>query len=389
MYHLRILLFSCFICFFGCKKETKSTSNPLQEVKNEVVSNSETSITHAKGFTIEKTPELTIIKVISPWPDAEKTFTYALIDRKKAATITLPKDVYDAIVLTPIENIVVTSTTHIPSLDALGVIDKLKGFPGTQYISSEKARTLIDKGEIKELGMNESMNTELTIALQPEVIIGFSINNTNKTYKTLQDARIPVVYNGDWNEQTPLGKAEWIKFFAPFFNKEAEANQIFKTIETEYTKAKEIAKKVATVPTALSGAMYKDIWYLPGGNSFQAQFFKDANVDYLWKDDAETGSLALNFETVLLKAQDAEFWISPGQFSTYEQMKDANKHYAHFKAFTTKNCFTFFEKKGATGGSLYYELASNRPDLVLKDLIKVFHPELLPSYQPTFLTPIR
>ena len=142
--------------------------------------------------------------------------------------MTLSADAYDAIIPTPIESIVVTSTTHIPALEALGVLNKLTGFPDTRYISSKGARQLIESAKIRELGNNETLNTEMVIELNPDVVVGFSISSENKAYQTLERANIPVVYNGDWTEETPLGKAEWLKFFAPFFGLEKKSGSYFR-----------------------------------------------------------------------------------------------------------------------------------------------------------------
>ncbi|MET7027791.1 ABC transporter substrate-binding protein [Sediminicola luteus] len=377
---LRCLLL--LLVFWSCKQEPKEKL-PLS-IPSEVV-----AIAHAKGFAINKSSEgITTIKITSPWPNAEAAFTYALIPREKLAYITLNKDEYDAIIATPIEKIVVTSTTHIPALEALGVENTLIGFPNTEYISSEKTRNRIAKNQVQELGNNEVINTEMVIALQPDVVVGFSIDNRNKAYSTIQNSNIPVVYNGDWTEETPLGKAEWIKFFAPFYHLEKKADSIFAAIKTNYDQAKILALKAKVKPSVLSGALYKDVWYLPGGKSWASNFISDANADYLWKGSAETGSLSLSLESVLDTAKEADFWISPSQYTSYNQLEDGNRHYTQFKAFKDRKIYTFANTTGATGGLLYYELAPNRPDLVLKDLIHIFHPELLPGYKPFFFKPL-
>lgn len=380
---MRIIILVFVFLVVACKTEKKKAVIALPISKNPVF-----EIDHAEGFSMEKSGDLTVLKISSPWPNSESSFSYALIPKDKMAIMTLNADEHDAIIATPVDNIVVTSTTHISALEALGVLDKLGGFPDTQFISSKRARQLIDIGKIKELGNNETLNTEMVIELHPEVVVGFSINSENKAYETLQRANIPVVYNGDWTEQTPLGKAEWIKFFAPFFGLERKADSLFKEIESSYKAAKSLAQKAKTKPTVLSGALYKDVWYLPGGRSWAAQFLTDANADYLWKDTSETGSLSLSIESVLLKGQKAEFWISPSQFTSYQNMKKANQHYLQFDALKQKKIYTFSKTKGETGGLLYYELAPQRPDLVLKDLVHIFHPELLPEHDLYFFKPL-
>src|SRR5690606_24182235 len=130
-------------------------------------------------------------------------------------------------------------------------------------------------------------------------------------------------------------------------------------------------------PTVLSGAMHKDIWYLPSGTSPEAQLLKDANANYLWSETTDKGSLSLNFEVVFDKAKDADIWISPSYYSSLEAIQKANAHYTKFKAFQSKNVYSFVNTTGETGGVLYFETGMARPDLVLKDLIKICHPELL------------
>lgn len=382
------VLFAMVLCCFSCENKEKQPQNePLTTTQE--ANNTTENLRHAKKFSVAKNGDITLIKVFSPWPNAEKDFTYALIPREKAATISIMKDAYDAIVLTPVERIVVTSTTHIPILEMLGVEETLVGFPETNYVSSEKTRALIDAGNIKDIGLNEQINIELLIDLQPELVIGFSINNSNPTYKSIQKVNIPVAYNGDWTEETPLGRAEWIHFFAPFFQKEEKATEVFNSIEKNYLEAKQLAQKTTNSPSVLAGSLFKDVWYVPAGESFQAQYLKDANADYIWADSKGTGSLSLNIETVLDKAADADVWIGPGSYKTYTALESANALYSKFKPFTERKIYSAANTVGETGGMLYYELAPVRPDIVLKDIIKAVHPEILPKYQPYFFKPLQ
>jgi iron complex transport system substrate-binding protein len=378
-----IALLSLLLALVSCKEKSEIS---LPETLNRDM----VAINYAKGFSIEKSVSgITIIKVFSPWPNAEEAFTYALVPKELKIVPKLNKKDFDAIINVPVERIIATSTTHIPALENLGVIDKLVGFPDTRYISSEVTRKKIDTGKITDLGNNESINTEMAINLNPDLVIGFSINSQNRAYETLQSSNIPVVYNGDWTEETPLGKAEWIKFFAPFFSLEEKAEDIFRTTETNYLAAKVLAMKATNKPTVLSGALYKDVWYLPGGKSWAASFINDANADYLWSDTNATGSLSLSLESVLSKAGNASFWVSPSQFISYNELNKASRHYSQFKAYKEKRIFTFANTKGESGGLLFYELGPARPDLILKDLIYIFHPELLPEHQLFFFKPLQ
>lgn len=376
-----ILLIGIYGVVLSCAEKKKEIS--VREVINK------STVEYASGFSIENNSEYTVVKVTEPWPESDKTYTYAFIPREKLSVITYPKDAYDAVVVTPIKDFIITSTTHIPAVEALGKLDKLIGFPNTKYISSMPARKLIAEGKIKELGANESLNTEMVLELAPDVIMGFGINNQNSPYEVIQKANIPVIFNGDWNEKTPLGKAEWIKFFGVLLNKEKEADSIFAEIASEYKRVKSLSKNASHKPKVLSGALFKDVWYLPAGESWAAQFLLDANANYLWKESNGTGSLSLSLESVLEKGQDADFWISPSQFISYSEMEQTNSHYQQFKAFKDKKVFTFSATKGPTGGLLFYELAPQRPELVLKDMVHIFHPDLLPNHSPYFFTPLQ
>jgi iron complex transport system substrate-binding protein len=365
----KIIIFS--ILLFSCKKET---SKPTTSQKSKIVQ-------FAKGFSIERYKGYSILKVSNPWPKANKTYTYILKQKNGIVPDSLKNN---TIINVPISTIVVTSTTHIPSLEMLGKENTLVGFPNLDYISSEKIRKNIDNKKVEELGNNQDLNIEKIINLNPSVIVGYGIDNSNPTLDNLQKSGLKVLLNGDWNEETPLGKAEWIKFFGALFGKEKQAAKIFDLIASDYLKTKAIASKTTTKPTAFSGSMFQDVWYMPSGNSWGSLILRDANCDYLWQNTSGTGSLNLSFETVLERAQKANFWIGPGQFNSLTEIESANKHYTKFEAFRQKNVFSSTSKKGKTGGILYYELAPNRPDLVLKDIVKIIHPELLPGYKLFF-----
>lgn len=369
-----LLLLIFFLLIISCKEVQKPSSSSTETEKA-------IQITYAKGFEIQSFNEYKVITLKNVWPGSEREFKYALIE--KGATLP-SSETFDAIIEIPVKKIVVTSTTHIPSLEMLGVEESLVGFPNLDYISSIKTRKRIAEDAIVELGRNEDINTEVLINLSPDLVVGFAVDGVNKTLSIIKKTGIPIVYNGDWTETSPLGKAEWIKFFGVFFKKEKEADSIFSEIMTQYLIAKEKALKAKNRPTVLSGAMYKDVWHLPQGNSWAAQFIADANGEYLWKESEGTGSLSLNLENVLEKGVNADYWIGPGYFSSLLQLKDTHSVYIQFDAFKNENVYNFTNKKGETGGLLYFELAPNRPDIVLKDIIKILHPELLPEHELFF-----
>ncbi|MBO6607066.1 ABC transporter substrate-binding protein [Psychroserpens sp.] len=383
MLHNKSVVLSIFLLLMVfCCKDAKDID------KLEVAVEKQMEISHAEGFSITDYGDYSVLNIDNPWPKADKSYRYALIPKENAARITLNKEEFDGIIETPIERIVVTSTTHIPALELLESEQSLVGFPGMDYISSEKTRTRIDNQQIRELGKNEGINIEVLIEIQPQAVVAFGVDGANKSMETVSKANIPVLYNGDWVEKSPLAKAEWIKFFGALYNKSKEAATIFETIEREYKEAKAIAAEAKQRPTVLCGAMYKDVWYLPNGTSPEAQFLKDANANYIWSETTETGSIALSFESVFDKANDADLWLSPSYYSSYSDLAEANVRYTKFDAFESNKIYTFANTTGATGGVIYYELGTTRPDLVLKDMINICHPDLLTDYEPTFFKPL-
>ena len=361
-----LVCFSFLIILFSCQFEKIKSDNKNEE---------NTKINFAKGFQIEDQNEIQKIIIKSPYQNSEEVFEYLLSRNKN-----LKKELR-----IPISRIVVTSTTHIPMIELLNEENSIVGFPNASYISSQKTRQRVEQGFIKEIGKENLLNTEILLNLQPDLVLGYSVSTADKSLEIIKKSGIPVIYNGDWLEETPLGRAEWIRFFGVLYDKQKMADSIFKTIETAYLEVKQLALKTSEKPTILSGAvMSKDIWNLPAGESFVAQFLADANLDYLWKNSKGKGSLSLSFESVFERAKEADFWIAPGHFSSKTEMLEHNKLYAEFKAFKKDNIYTSTLKKGKTGGVIYYELAPTRPDLVLKDLIKIAHPELLPNYELTF-----
>lgn len=366
---LLVLLFS----FIGCKKNEKST------IQNDA--NTPSSIHYAKSLAIHKHEGFTVVTVSNPWPDAVKDFTYILKEKNGIVPDSLKK--YTQISV-PLKSIVVTSTTNIPFLEMLGVEKSLVGFPHTDYISSEKTRALIDTGLVKNVGQNEKLNIEQLIDLAPELIVTFGIDNNNPSIENLQKSGLNVLIQADWMEQSPLGKAEWLKLYGALFGKEKEADVLFENIVKEYNNALELVATKKPTSKVLYGSMYQDQWFVARGSSWVAQFMKDAKADYLWKNLDGTGSLGLSFENILDKAKTANFWIASGSFKSLSELEKANPHYSQFDAFVNKNVYSFEGKLGATGGTVFYELSPARPDLVLKDYIKIFHPELLPNYVFTF-----
>lgn len=369
----KIYFFFLVIALVSCQKNDK------KEVikKNDFIN----SIEYASNFSIFKKQGYSIIKVSNAWPEAKKDFTYILKEKNSIVPDSLKKY---TIIPVPLQSVVVTSTTNIPFLEMIGVEKLLVGFPHTDYISSVKTRKLIDAGLVKNIGQNEKLNTEQLIELAPNLIITFGIDNNNPLIANLEKSGLKVLIQADWMEQTPLGKAEWIKLYGALFGKEKEAKILFDTIVKNYKEAVQLVAAKKSKSTVLYGSMYQNQWYVARGNSWVAQFIKDAKGNYLWADVKGTGSVSVSFEKIVEIAKYAQYWITASPFKSLAEFENSNPHYNQFDAFIKRNVYSFESKLGATGGTIYYESGPSRPDLILKDFIKIFHPEVLPNYTFTF-----
>ncbi|MEN8248557.1 MAG: ABC transporter substrate-binding protein [Bacteroidota bacterium] len=339
---------------------------------------------YATGFTIEKAEDFYVISIKTPFKGATQPLTYVFYDKFDEK----PDLRADAYIPTPVESIVCTSTTHIPLLDYLEETEALTGFPTTDYISSDKMRKRIDTGVVEELGIDEALNIERLISIKPELVMGYSLSGDYGQFSLIEEAGIPVVLNAEYLEQHPLGRSEWIKVAGILFDKLDMADSVFNSIEREYQSARNIAKTATENPTVMSGIVYGDSWFVPGGNNYSARLLKDAGFKYLWGNDTSSAFLALSFETVYDKAHNADYWIGISSFTNLDELAGSDNRYESFAPFVNNKVYSFNKRMGAAGGSEFLELGYLRPDIILKDLVKIGHPDLLPDHELFFHFPL-
>ena len=366
-----LLFFGLAFFIFSCGKKTETT-----------LEKTPVPLEFAKGFELFRGENFWEIHVTQGYTGAEKTYRYLVLEEGSQ----VEKTSFDAIVQLPISKVVLTSTTQVPHLDMLDETDKLIGFPQTDLISSKATRARIDAGKVTDLGSGPSANPEMVIDLQPDWIMISTLGEDLRYLDLFAQAGIPALINGEYVEQNPLGRAEWIKFTGILLGKYEEAVAEFEQIKTAYLEAEQLASRIPTdnKPKVLSGVMYQDIWYAPGAESWGAQILQNAGGDYVFADQSGSGSLQLNYEFVLDRAAEAEVWIGSADFPDVKTMGSNETRYQNFQSWKTGQIYTYTAKKGATGGLEYFELGYVRPDLILKDLIKILHPELLPEYELYF-----
>ena len=347
----------------------------------EVSSTLPITIRYAKGFTLAYKDNYKILTVTQPWAGAEQSFTYILIPRGTEA----PAEAGNAQVIEiPVRSFVAMSTTYYSFLEKIGKLDTLVAVDDATYIYNPSVREKAASGEIAVVGGGmggPSANVERLLELNPDVIMTSASGIPElDVYTKLQEVGLPVVINGDYLEQTPLGRAEWGIFIAAFFDLEQLASQQFDALVQRYEEVSALAANVQERVTVFTNTDYQGTWYVPAGKSYAAILLKDAGAEYLWEDEPGSGALPLSFETVFERAKDADFWLNPGFAASLQDLLAMDARYAEFKAFQTGNVFNYNARVSEAGGMDYFESGVANPDVILKDLIKIFYPELLPAH---------
>ncbi len=364
-----------FVCCLGaCAPSGK------KDAGGSVASSEE--IRYARGLTIRYADAYTEVEVRDPWDTTRTLQRYLLIDREKTPPTGLPKG---TIVRVPVKDVVVYTSVHAAIIDQLGETDKIIGVCEPRYMDIPFVQEGIRSGKIADLGEATAPNVERMIDIGAELVIASPFQNSS--YGPVEKIGIPIIEGADYMETLPLGRTEWIRFYGLLFGKEVLADSLFEATEKAYLSLRELTAQVGERPTVLAEKRYGSSWYVPAGESYMACLYADAGADYLFGYLPGAGSSPLAFETVLDKAIHADVWLikynRPTEM-TYGDLRAEYAPYERFDAFRERNIYTC-----NTGVVPYYEEFPLHPDYLLRDLIWVFHPELLPGYEPRYFHKMR
>jgi iron complex transport system substrate-binding protein len=352
-----------FLLLNGCQLEKHEESASLDN----------SSIKYATGFTIEQYKGYRILELHDPWRGEKTNHKYLLYKGEEP-------EGYDSFVKikVPIKSIACMSLTHIAFLESLGVENSIVAASGCRYSSSSKFTNLVSENSIIEVGSEQSINYEILIDRKPDIVMAYGIDETsNKQVNKLKTIGLTPVLNAEYMETHPLGKAEWLKFVAAFYNLDDKADSIFSYIENEYEELRKIIPKTIARPTVFVGMPWNGNWYVAGGESFQAALLKDAGADYLWKNNNEKSSVIKSKEFVIDDAFEADFWINQNSYNSIEEIASHDERLIKLKAMQNAKLFNNNKRLNSTGGNDYWESGTVRPHIILKDLIEIFHPELV------------
>ncbi len=374
--HKRLMIFLCFVLTIQCNNSSQNKTQSAKEKRIFIPEN----INYAQGFEIKTKGKIKIVSVNNPWQGArDVSFEYVLAPKDES----IPEDLKQyPVVRTPVKRIICFSTTHAALIDTLGEASSIKAMSGSKYLYDKALRKKVKSGEILEIGYDQNINYELIVSLQPDLVMLYGVEGgQSPLVNKLSHLGIPCIYNADYLEKSPLGKAEWIKFIAAFYEKDKLAGTIFQGIATNYNQLKSVVDTIKQKPSVFAALPWKGTWWIPGGKSYVSKLIEDAGGHYLWCDNYKKESIPVHIETVLQKAGNADIWINPGGAQSLEDIISVDERLNNFNAFKTGKIFNNLKRNNKHGGNDYWESGIIKPDLILKDMIHIFHPAIFPEHK--------
>ena len=342
----------------------------------------------AEKFSVEYFKNYKVVSVSDAF-DGATEFDYVLV---QCGTPAPPdSDFADGtqFIEVPTGDIITLSTTQLPALSQLGLMGRLVGVDSAFYINTAEVSELVADGKVAELGFGAQINIELVLSLEPDLVLSYGFNPSTDAHPVLLEVGIFTALDASWRELSPLGRAEWLKFTALFYNREAEATALYESIVAEYEAAQQLAATVSELerPAVLVNSFlgYADAWFIPGDDTYVGRLVRDAGGSLLLAEDGSSYSAGLSFEVVYEGGLAADFWLVE-TFGVQSQgdLLALDSRLADFEAFQAGNAWNNNRDENANGGNNYYEWGVANPHLVLRDLVAIFHPDLIPDHEFAF-----
>ena len=330
---------------------------------------------YAENLTLIQGDGYTEARLRNPWDTTALLRTYILVNKNQEVPEHLPEG---TLVRTPLNKVLVYTAVHCNLIKELGAVQSIGGICELEYIKVPEIIEGCRKGNIVNAGEGTNPDIEKIIDLHPDALMLSPYENSGG-HGQVEKLKVPIIECADYMETSALGSAEWIRFYGMLFGQMHKADSIFAEVEKNYNELKELAQLQTSKPKLLCELKSGSAWYVPGGRSTTGRLYHDAGAEYAFNHYPNSGAVPLSFETVFDKAQDADIWLMKYNHATDKtltSMREDYGPYAQFKAFKQKQvygCNTAYKE--------YYEDFPFHPDKVLKDLIKIFHPTLLPDYE--------
>lgn len=346
------------------------------------------SFTYAQGVEVEYFNNYKVVRTLEPYPGATEAVQYVLV--QCGTPIPDPRQFAEGtqFIQVPAGDIITLSTTQLPHLSSLGLLDNLIGLDTIKYVNTPAVIERFETGKLIEVGGGTSVNIEMVLDSEASVVMAYAYQAEDAP-QVLMDAGVFTAINNSWLEPTLLARTEWLKFTALFYNEEARATQVFDNIVSEYeslaalTDTIPASERVSVLWNAYSS--YSDAWSIPGQQTWVGSLLADVGVDYVLQDSAPERSQKVSFEVVYDAGFDAPIWVANAfGVNTIADLLAQDARYEDFAAFQNGQVYSNNARVNENGGNDFYETGTTNPQLLLADLIHLFYPELLPEHELVF-----
>jgi len=379
--------FLCWIFLAGslfCSSCSSGPKTPIGNSQRFDYYPNKIDIKYAKGFKVDYFKSYKVVSVFDNTDSGSLLQKLILVEQGTRIPSHQPSDV---IVRVPLTSVSCLSTSHVPYLKRLNQIETIAGIGNPDRVLDSVLNKQIKDGWTLGITRSGQLDVEKVLESNTQLLMAYPFDKP--VTDGLDKFDIPVVFVGEYLENSVLARAEWLKFFALFFNDEKEARFIFKGIEDKYQQVK---KKTAGIKDSdkapvFFGSFYQDTWFAPGGKSLMANLFMDAGANYIFSKNATTKNIIVDNELIVSKIPGIEFW---GQVFA----NDKNPGVSLFMGTdsrlinlaATYNLNFFYVNSSRVD---YFGKANLEPDILLKDLANIFHPGLFPKHQFMYFKPLK
>jgi len=366
----RLVILAVTILLCSCRHGGSSTS----------ASGTDASSSAAR-FELQEKHGYTILTVRDPWQNSRGT---ELVWYLLPHDMVIPDGIAEEqVIRVPVRRMICMSTTHLAMMRALDATDLLVGISGPDLVFDSLILDAVSRGQIVDIGYEGNLNNELIVTLKPDILMAYGVaspssGNTGK----LSAMGVKVLYNADYLEEHPLARYEWIRLFGVLTGREAMADSLFREVSAAYRElAENVRKNVQERPDVLLGAPWEDVWYVSPVNSYTGRLIEDAGGHYLYSDLTEAHSVPFSVEAVFERATVADIWLNPGTSESLSDIAATDHRMVRLPVYTQGGVWNNRKRMTQKGGNDYWESAVVRPDLLLKDIVSIIHPELLPEHR--------
>lgn len=360
-----IIICATLWCMYAC--DTQSNINDFNQILY--------SPSHATGFRIigAEGKHSTIISVTNPWQTANNVETMLFIAREGEKA---PSGFRGQVLQGDANRILCMSSSHIAMLDAIGVVESVVGVSGKGFITNP--HIIANHHSIADVGYDGNINFELLVAQQPDIVLLYGVTGACTMQSKLEELGIPYIYIGEYVEEDPLGKTEWLIALAEIVGKRKQGIAYFSEVPQRYNHLKAMAAAAtSTQPRVMLNTPYADSWFMPSTTSYLARLIADAGGDYIYKKNTSNHSQPIDIEEAALLTTEADIWLHVEGVNSLQNLRNQYPKFANMSCVQRGEIYNCDKRRVLGGGNDYWESGVVQPDVILRDLIKVFHPELI------------